>query len=184
MFEVTIILLLAIISFIYIKFILLKYNKVRKVNTKKDMKRVQKDNVILLDLLIKTLKIFVKLLIPGYIILILFLVIFLDTQDSDIFLTIIIFMIMLICQVFYPLLVLYKKIVVKENTFEYYTLFFKKEYEYKNLKIYSCSNGNEYIYKGRKRILKLTISMWNSQVLIDKIIQINGYDCILKEKKL
>lgn len=68
---------------------------------------------------------------------------------------------------------------MEESLFIYSTLFFTKKFEYKNLQIY-YDIENTYIYKNKQKVIKLTLHIKNYQLLIDKIIEINGYECIKK----
>ena len=68
---------------------------------------------------------------------------------------------------------------MEESLFIYSTLFYTKKIEYKTLQIY-YNRGNAYIYKNRKKIIKLNLYIKHYQLLVDKIIEINGYECIKK----
>lgn len=84
----------------------------------------------------------------------------------------------LVMEIIFVLFILKKKIVMEESLFIYSTLFFTKKIEYKGLQIYFDDRGNTYIYKNKRKLLKLIIYIKNFQLLEDKIIKINGYECI------
>lgn len=172
MFEKIIILLLFIISFVYIKCITKKYKNSSKNN---------KSNLLLLEYSFYQLKVFIYFLIPFYILLILVITIFWKTENIDKILTITILFIFLIISIILVLFVLKKRIVMEDSLFIYTTLFYTKKIEYKDLQIY-YNRGNTYIYKNKQKIIKLNSYIKNYQLLIDKIIEINGYECIKKIK--
>lgn len=170
MFEKIIILLLFIISFVYIKYIIKKYKNSSKNN---------KSNLLLLEYSFYQSKVFIYFLIPFYILLILAITIFWKTENIDKILTITILFIFLIISIIFVLFVLKKRIVMEDSLFIYTTLFYTKKIEYKDLQIY-YNRGNTYIYKNKQKIIKLNSYIKNYQLLIDKIIEINGYECIKK----
>ena len=170
MFEKIIILILFIISFVYIKYIIKKYKNSSKNN---------KSNLLLLEYNFYQLKAFIYFLIPFYILLILAITIFWKTENIDKILTITISFIFLIISIIFVLFVLKKRIVMEDSLFIYTTLFYTKKIEYKDLQIY-YNRGNTYIYKNKQKIIKLNSYIKNYQLLIDKIIEINGYECIKK----
>ena len=170
MFEKIIILLLFTISFVYIKYIIKKY----KNNSSND-----KLNILLLDYSFYQLKVFIYFLIPFYILLILAITISWKTDSIDKILTITILFLFLVMEIIFVLFILKKKIVMEESLFIYSTLFYTKKIDYKNLQIY-YNRGNTYIYKNKQKIIKLNSYIKNYQLLIDKIIEINGYECIKK----
>ena len=170
MFEKIIILLLFIILFIYIKYVIKKYKYSSKNN---------ESNILLLEYSFYQLKVFIYFLIPFYILLILAITIFWKTENIDKILTITILFIFLIISIIFVLFVLKKRIVMEDSLFIYTTLFYTKKIEYKDLQIY-YNRGNTYIYKNKQKIIKLNSYIKNYQLLIDKIIEINGYECIKK----
>lgn len=170
MFEKIIILLLFIILFIYIKYVIKKYKNSSKNN---------KSNILLLEYSFYQLKVFIYFLIPFYILLILTITIFWKTDNIDKIVTITILLIFLIISIIFVLFVLKKRIVMEDSLFIYTTLFYTKKIEYKDLQIY-YNRGNTYIYKNKQKIIKLNSYIKNYQFLIDKIIEINGYECIKK----
>ena len=170
MFEKIIILLLFTISFVYIKYIIKKY----KNNSSND-----KLNILLLDYSFYQLNVFIYFLIPFYILLILAITISWKTDSIDKILTITILFLFLVIEIIFLLLILKKKIVIEESLFIYSTLFYTKKIDYKNLQIY-YNRGNVYIYNKKHKIIKLNFHIKNYQLLVDKIIEINGYKCIKK----
>lgn len=170
MFEKIIILLLFIISFVYIKYIIKKY----KNNSNND-----KSNILLLDYSFYPLNVFIYFLIPFYILLILAITISWKTDSIDKILTITILFLFLVMEIIFVLFILKKKIVMEESLFIYSTLFYTKKIDYKNLQIY-YNRGNAYIYNNKQKIIKLNFYIKNYQLLVDKIIEINGYECIKK----
>ena len=68
---------------------------------------------------------------------------------------------------------------MEDSLFIYTTLFYTKKIEYNDLQIY-YNRGNTYIYKNKQKIIKLNSYIKNYQLLIEKIIEINGYECIKK----
>lgn len=170
MFERIIIILLFIISFVYIKYVIKKY----KNNSNND-----KSNILLLDYSFFSLNVFIYFLIPFYILMILVINFFWKTDNIDKILTITLLFLFLVMQIIYVLFILKKKIVMEESLFIYSTLFYTKKIEYKTLQIY-YNRGNAYIYKNRKKIIKLNFYIKHYQLLVDKIIEINGYECIKK----
>lgn len=170
MFEKIMILLLFIISFVYIKYVIKKYKNNSKNN---------KSNILLLEYSFYHLKVFIYFLIPFYILLILAITIFWKTDNIDKILTITILFLFLLMSIIFVLFILKKKIVMQESLFIYSTLFYTKKFEYKGLQIY-YNRGNTYIYKNKQKLIKLNSYIKNYQLLIDKIIEINGYECIKK----
>lgn len=173
MFEKIIILLLFIILFVYIKYIVKKY----KNNITNDKK-----NILLFKYDYFSVKVFIYFLIPFYILGILAITIFWKTDSIDKISAIMILFLFLVMEIIFVLFILKKKIVMEESLFIYSTLFFTKKIEYKGLQIYFDDRGNTYIYKNKRKLLKLTIYIKNFQLLEDKIIKINGYECIKKYK--
>ena len=172
MFEKIIILLLFIILFIYIKYVIKKYKNSSKNN---------ESNLLLLEYSFYQLKVFIYFLIPFYILLILTITIFWKTDNIDKILTISTLFIFLVISIIFVLFILKKRIVMEDSLFIYTTLFYTKKFEYKDLQIY-YNRGNTYIYKNKQKIIKLNPYIKNYQLLIDKIIEINGYECIKKIK--
>lgn len=170
MFEKIIILLLFIILFVYIKYVIKKY----KSNSSND-----KSNLLLLEYSFYQLNVFIYFLIPFYILLILTITIFWKTDNINKILTITILFLFLVMEIIYVLFILKKKIVMEESLFIYSTLFYTKKIEYKNLQIY-YNRGNVYIYNNKQKIIKLNFHIKNYRLLVDKIIEINGYECIKK----
>ena len=171
--EIITIILLVLILFIYIQYILKQY-KINKKTTNK--------NILIRDYNFLNLNTFIYFLIPFYLIIIPILIFFWKSDSIDKALVLIIFDILLIIQVIYCLIILSKKIELKEKTFIYSKLLFKKEYEYQGLELYYHIE-KRIIYKGKRKIMKLSIYIINHQSLIDKIIEINGYECILRNPK-
>ncbi len=168
MFEKIIILLLFIILFVYI-YIIKKY----KNNITNDKK-----NILLFKYDYFSVKVFIYFLIPFYILKILAITIFWKTDSIDKISVIMILFLFLVMEIIFVLFILKKKIVMEESLFIYSTLFFTKKIEYKGLQIYFDDRGNTYIYKNKRKLLKLIIYIKNFQLLEDKIIKINGYECI------
>lgn len=170
MFEKIIILLLFIILFVYIKYVIKPYKKSIKNN---------KSNLLFLNYSVYQLKTFIYFLIPFYILLILAITIFWESGNIDKILAITILLLYLVISIIFVLFILKKRIVMEDSLFIYTTLFYTKKIEYKDLQIY-YNRGNTYIYKNKQKIIKLNSYIKNSQLLIDKIIEINGYECIKK----
>ncbi len=170
MYEKIIILLLFIILMVYMKYIIKKY---------KDNSNNDKSNILILEYSFFQLKVFIYFLVPFYILIILAITIFWKTDNIDKILTITIMFLFLVISIIFVLFILKKRIVMEESLFIYSTLFCTKKIEYKDLQIY-YNRGNTYIYKNKQKIIKLNSYIKNYQLLIDKIIEINGYECIKK----
>lgn len=170
MFEKIIILTLFIISFLYMKYIIKKYRE--NCNN-------SKMNILLFDYSVYKLNVFIYFLIPFYIFIILFITIFWNTDSIDKILTTIMLLLFLLILIIFILIILRKKIIIEENVFTLSTLFYTKKFEYKGLEVY-YNRGNIYIYKGKKKLLKLNCYIKNFQLLVDMIIKKNGFECIKK----
>ena len=134
---------------------------------------------MLLDYSFYPLNVFIYFLIPFYILWILAITIFWKTDNIDKILAITTLLIFLVASNIFVLFILKKSILMEDSLFIYTTLFYRKKFKYKDLKIY-YNRGNTYIYKNKKKIIKLNSYIKNFQLLIDKIIEINGYECIKK----